>query len=234
MPFCLFPGHSLGRGEAEDGPGQALLSQAQVGHAGWVHQRRQYWCWGTNISGIIVSPHPQMEMSPRRGSIFLAPFESKDLIPMVVAISVGISINPGQCDIASHHPAQIYSLDQLNSSPILQLWHILSLKDYNSHTQLDSHIPFYWFWNKLYSFQASVCRRELGDEFSWPRLYYRLSLISNLRRPRTREWPCWPSLTARPWPSSTPTSSSLTDREAGTSPASPARSSRHWTRRKIK
>ena len=70
-------------------------------------------------------------------------FESKDLIPMVVAISVGISINPGQCDIASHHPAQIYSLDQLNSSPILQLWHILSLKDYNSHTRLDSHIPFY-------------------------------------------------------------------------------------------
>ena len=34
-------------------------------------------------------------------------FESKDLIPMVVAISVGISINPGQCDMASHQPAQI-------------------------------------------------------------------------------------------------------------------------------
>ena len=90
-------------------------------------------------------------------------FESKDLIPMVVAISVGISINPGQCDIASHQPAQPSNIGSL----------------------------------------------------------------SHLRRPRTKESPCWPSLTARPWPSSTPTSSSLTDREDGTSPASPARCSLH-------
>ena len=41
-------------------------------------------------------------------------FESKDLIPMVVAISVGISINPGQCDIASHQPAQPSNIGSLS------------------------------------------------------------------------------------------------------------------------
>ena len=43
-------------------------------------------------------------------------FESKDLIPMVVAISVGISINPGQCDIASHQPAQPSNIGSLSLS----------------------------------------------------------------------------------------------------------------------
>ena len=52
-----FPGYSLWRRKAADGSGQAVLSQAQVGHAGWVHQRRQHWRRGTNISGIVCIFH---------------------------------------------------------------------------------------------------------------------------------------------------------------------------------
>ena len=56
-------------------------------------------------SSSYISPRSQID-TVSHGPIPRS-FESKDLIPMVVAISVGISINPGQCDMASHQPAQI-------------------------------------------------------------------------------------------------------------------------------